>query len=94
MASLGSLKGFTILGKNIFGILEYLTANIMLPLGGLFIVIFTGWFLSRSILKSEMTNNGEIKTRYLPVYLFLVRYLAPVAIACVFLYSLGILRFW
>ncbi|HPC99540.1 MAG TPA: sodium-dependent transporter, partial [Bacteroidales bacterium] len=65
VASLGSLKDFTILGKNIFGILEYLTANIMLPLGGLFIVIFTGWFLSRAILKSEMTNNGEIKTRYL-----------------------------
>lgn len=94
VASLGSLKDFTILGKNIFGILEYLTANIMLPLGGLFIVIFTGWFLSRAILKSEMTNNGEIKTRYLPVYLVLVRYLAPVAIACVFLYSLGILKFW
>lgn len=93
VASLGSLKDFTILGKNIFGILEYLTANIMLPLGGLFIVIFTGWFLSKAIVKQEITNNGEIKTRYLPVYLFLVRYLAPVAIACVFLYSLGILKF-
>ncbi|MGB4292197.1 MAG: sodium-dependent transporter, partial [Bacteroidales bacterium] len=93
VASMGKLGSFTILGKNIFGLLEYLTANIMLPLGGLLIVIFIGWFHDKNLTKLEMTNNGEIKSWYFPVYLFLVRYIAPVAIALVFLYSLGILNF-
>ncbi|HOM40954.1 MAG TPA: sodium-dependent transporter [Bacteroidales bacterium] len=93
VASMGKLGSFTILGKNIFGLLEYLTANIMLPLGGLLIVIFIGWFHDKNLTKLEMTNNGEIKSWYFPVYFFLVRYIAPVAIALVFLYSLGIINF-
>ena len=93
VASMGKLGSFTILGKNIFGLLEYLTANIMLPLGGLLIVLFIGWFHDKNLTKLEMTNNGEIKSWYFPVYFFLVRYIAPVAIALVFLYSLGIINF-
>ncbi|MGQ9621123.1 MAG: sodium-dependent transporter [Bacteroidales bacterium] len=93
VASMGKLGSFTIFGKNVFSLLEYLTANIMLPLGGLFIVIFIGWFQSKNITKLEMTNNGEIRSWYFPVYFFLVRYIAPVAILLVFLYSLDILKF-
>lgn len=90
--SMGSLTNFKILDKNIFGLLEFLTSNIMLPIGGLFIVLFIGWFLSPTITKSELTNNGQIKSSYLPFFMFIVRFIAPVAIAMVFIYSLGILR--
>lgn len=93
VASLGSLSGFTIAGKNIFGILEYLTANIMLPLGGLFIVLFIGWFHKKEYTRMEITNSGTIQSWYFPVYFFLVRFIAPVAITMVFLYSLGIIKF-
>jgi len=93
VASMGKLSSFTILGKNIFGVLEYLTSNIMLPLGGLFIVLFIGWFHDKNLTKLELTNNGQIRSRYFPLYFFLVRYIAPVAITMVFLYSLGILKF-
>ncbi len=93
VASMGKLSGLTLFGKNIFGILEYLTANIMLPIGGLFIVLFIGWFHKKSLTKLEMTNNGTIRSRYFPVYIFLVRWIAPVAITAVFLYSLGIIKF-
>ncbi len=90
--SMGSLRNFTIAGKIIFGMLEFLTSNIMLPLGGLFIVIFIGWSFSPQRTKDELTNEGKIKAGYLPVYMFIVRFVAPVAIAMVFLYSLGILK--
>ncbi len=93
VASLGSLDSFRIMGKNIFGILEFLTANIMLPLGGLFIVLFIGWYFSPQLTRNELTNNGEIKGRFLPLFMFIVKFIAPVAIAMVFLYSLGILKF-
>lgn len=93
VASMGKLGSFTILGKNIFGLLEYLTANIMLPLGGLLIVIYIGWFHKKNLTKLEMTNDGTIRSRYFPVYLFLVRYIAPVAITLVFLYGMGMIKF-
>jgi NSS family neurotransmitter:Na+ symporter len=91
--SMGALSNFLILGKNVFGLLEYLTSNIMLPLGGLFIVLFIGWYFNPQRTKDELTNEGMIKARYIPAFMFIVRFVAPVAIAMVFLYSLGIIRF-
>jgi NSS family neurotransmitter:Na+ symporter len=90
--SLGGLGNFTILDKNIFSLLEYLTANIMLPLGGLFIVLFIGWFFSPQRTRKELTNDGELKAGYIPLYMFIVKFVAPVAIAMVFLYSLGLFK--
>lgn len=91
--SLGSLGNIKIMGRNIFGLLEYLTSNIMLPLGGFFIVLFIGWFYSRKKTREELTNNGELKAGYMPLYMFLVKFVAPIAIAVVFMYGLGILKF-
>jgi NSS family neurotransmitter:Na+ symporter len=59
-----------------------------LPLGGLFIVVFVGWFLSRTIMRDELTNSGSLKAKYIPVYLFLVKFIAPIAIAIVFIYGI------
>ena len=92
VASMGHLSRFTISGKNVFGILEYLTANIMLPIGGLFIVLFIGWFFKPELTKKELTNEGTLRARYIPLFMFVVRFLAPVAIAVVFLYSLGVFK--
>jgi len=92
VGSLGSLSNLRIAGKNIFGLLEYLTANVMLPLGGLFIVLFLGWFYSPQRTRNELTNKGELKAGYLPLFIFIVKFVAPVAIAMVFLYSLGIIK--
>ncbi|HPF04128.1 MAG TPA: sodium-dependent transporter, partial [Bacteroidales bacterium] len=87
--SFGALKDIQLAGKNIFGMLEYLTSNIMLPVGGFFIVIFIGWFFSRDLTARELTNEGALKGTLLPVFMFIVKFIAPVAIAMVFLYSLG-----
>jgi neurotransmitter:Na+ symporter, NSS family len=65
----------------------------MLPVGGFFIVIFIGWFFSPKLTKKELTNDGELKAGYIPVFMFIVKFVAPIAIAAVFLYSLGILKF-
>ncbi|MDO9579541.1 MAG: sodium-dependent transporter [Bacteroidales bacterium] len=91
--SLGNLSNFKIFGRNLFEYLEFLTTNIMLPLGGLFIVLFIGWFYRPELTKMELTNEGQLKARYLPLFIFIVKFIAPVAIAMVFLYSLGILKF-
>jgi len=90
--SFGSLGNIRISGKNVFEMLEYLTSNIMLPVGGFFIVLFIGWFFSPALTRKELTNDGSLKGRLLPVFRFIVKFAAPIAIAMVFLYSLGIIR--
>ncbi len=72
----------------VFRFLNFTSVNILLPIGGFFIVLFIGWFLSKKITRDELTNNGSMKGKYIPVYLFLVKYLAPIAIAIVFIYGI------
>ena len=67
-------------GKSPFDVLEFIT-NIMMPLGGLLIALFAGWALTRTAVLSEMnTTSGWFRT-----WQFLVRFVAPTAVAFVFL---------
>ena len=87
------LEGVRIFGFNIFGLLDFTSANILLPVGGFFIVIFVAWFFGRDKTKAELSNSGTLKAGYLPVYLFIIRFIAPVALAFIFLNGLGLIRF-
>ena len=88
--SLGVLGGWKICGLSIFDSLDYLTANIMLPLGGFFTCIFVGWRLDRQVLKDQITNNGALKFRIYNLFIFLLRYICPVILLMIFLDSLGV----
>jgi NSS family neurotransmitter:Na+ symporter len=90
--SQGPAPGISLFGMNLFNVLEYLTANIMLPTGGLFIVLFVGWFMGRKNVRDELTNSGTLKGRLFHVFLVIVRFVAPLAIATVFLNGLGIIN--
>ena len=70
--------------------LYFLTSNIFLPLGGLFISIFAGWILTRSATSEEFTMGTRLGGLY-PGWLFLVRFVVPVAISIVFLSSIGVI---
>lgn len=91
MSNGGILKDFMIFGYSIWGLLEFASADILLPLGGFFIVIFVGFFMGKKRVMDELTNNGTIKAKLLPVALFLIRFVAPVGIALVFLNIIGLL---
>jgi NSS family neurotransmitter:Na+ symporter len=81
-----------ILGKTVFELMEYTTANVLLPIGGLFIVIFVAWFFGRDKAKEELSNNGTLKARYIPLFLFIIKFIAPLAIAFVFLQGIGVIN--
>lgn len=53
--SLGVTKEFTIFGLGMFDLFDFVTAKLMLPLGGLLISIFTGWYLDKKLVWSEIT---------------------------------------
>lgn len=90
--STSSLSDFKLFGKTVFQLLDYTTANILLPIGGFFIVIFVAWFFGRDKAKEELSNGGELKARYIPLFLFVIKFIAPLAIAFVFLQGIGLIK--
>ncbi|MEE4114637.1 MAG: sodium-dependent transporter [Marinilabiliaceae bacterium] len=88
--SFGPLKNATIFGKTLFGLFNDLSANILLPLGAILIVIFVGWQMGSKIVKDEITNQGALKVRLFKVFMAIVKIIAPIAITLVFLYGLGL----
>lgn len=89
--SLSILSDFKIGGLNIFNALDYLTAKIMLPLGGMLICIFAGKRVDRSVLKAELTNTGSISFYFFNTYAFFMKFVAPIAIGLIFLNELGLI---
>lgn len=92
--SFGPLNGIQLFGMSIFDLFDYISSNIFLPVGGMFIAIFTGWYLDKQIVKNEISNNGTLRIHYLKLVIFVLRYIAPIAIAIILLNQLGIFKFF
>lgn len=91
--SFSSLANFKLFDKTLFDLFDYSSANILLPLGALLIVIFAGWFMGKQKVKMELSNEGTLKIKLFGVFFFIVRFLAPIVIIIVFFKSLGIINF-
>ncbi|MWJ28865.1 sodium-dependent transporter [Halomonas sp. ZH2S] len=70
----------TLFGRSAFDFIELLT-NIFMPLGGILIAMFAGWALTHSEVMKEMRTNET----WFSIWRFLVRFIAPAAVAFVFL---------
>jgi len=73
-----------------FNILDVASAKFMLPLGGFFISLFVGWYLDKKLVYAQVMNEGTLKygVGFLKIYIFLLRYVAPIAILAIFIYGL------
>lgn len=89
--SFSSLSGLKIFGLTIFDLFDYVSSNILLPLGGMLISIFVGWFLDRNVVKAQLRGTGKLNPRLLATIVFLLRYVAPTGIAIVFLAGLEVI---
>ena len=81
---------FSIGGKPLFDALEFSTDSILLPLGGLAIAIFVGYVLSEKE-RSHIVKHQVNPTVY-KVWLFSLRYVAPLAIVFMMLNNFGIIK--
>lgn len=86
--SIGPLSHIKIGEYNIFDIFDILASNILLPLGGMFISVFIGWKMKKHIITDELSNYGSIQLKLVQIFIFSVRYLAPIAISFVFVHGL------
>jgi NSS family neurotransmitter:Na+ symporter len=75
-------------GLTFFDLLDFITSNLMLPLGGILIAIFAGWLMSAERTKAELQISNP--TLY-AAWQALVRYIAPVAVFIVLLNAIGLL---
>lgn len=91
--SFSVLSGWTIGGRSIFDFFDYLTANFMLPIGGIFTCLFVGWKIDQTLLKNEITNYGTARFIGIKTYVFLLRWIAPTCILLVLLNQIGIVKF-
>lgn len=83
-------------GMNFFDLANYLSANIMLPLGGLFIAVFVGYVWGIDKVFSELKYGAEKifsgSLWRVKIWIILLKYVAPVLIFLVLLQSLGLLQ--
>ena len=85
--SFGPLAGLQLFGNGIFDFLDKFSSNFLLTVGGLLAVLFVGWKMKKADVREEFTNAGSLKIngRFFGVFWFLIRYVAPIAIAIIFL---------
>ena len=88
--SFGRLNSVKIFGLTIFECSNFFTSNILLPFGLFSVVIFLGWFYNKDHVKDEINNQGKLSSRLFPVFLFLLRYIAPACVLFVFLKGVGV----
>lgn len=90
--SLGGVDWLTFGGKALFDIFDFVTGQIFLPIVGFFASIFIGWYIPKKVVYDEFTNWGTLdNNRLCSVFIFLLRYVCPIAIMGIFLNSMGII---
>ncbi len=79
--SMGVWSDVHIIGeKGFLDSMDYIASNILLPVGGILISIFVGWIIADK-MKDEVTNSGEKAFPFMGAWLFICRFIAPVAVA-------------
>jgi len=68
---------------NIYALIDYVTANLLMPLGGILIAVFVGWRIKPGTLAQELSFGSEFLFN---IWLWMIRVVAPIAILGV-LYS-------
>ncbi|MDP1665192.1 MAG: sodium-dependent transporter [Methylobacter sp.] len=79
---------FKIFDRTIFQLLDYLTANLMLPIGGFCIAVFAGWIMKQQHTEHELDMPNALSYQ---TWQILTRYVAPAAVFLVFLHVVGVL---
>jgi len=85
--SFSTLQDVTLFNRTIFGNIDYLATNMLLPLGGLMITIFAGWVMCGNSSSDELDPQAGFVYR---AWRLLARYVAPVAVLLVFLNAIGV----
>lgn len=89
--SLGDMNYLSVGGKSLFDVFDFVTGQIFLPVGGFLTCVFLGWFVPLQTVRDEFTNWGTLSGRFFGIFVFLVRYVCPLAILSIFLHQFNVI---
>ena len=71
-----------------FGAFDTITADVLMPVGGLLTSIFAGWFFDRKSFREQISNNGTLRAKMFPLLVFTLKWVAPILLSVVFVWNL------
>lgn len=89
--SFGPLREVTVCGLTVFDLFDYVSSNILLPVGGVMISIFAGWVMDRRARDSELVMTTAWRRATVRVVVWCMRVVAPACIMLVFLSGLKVI---
>ncbi len=89
--SLGDMNYLSVGSKSLFDVFDFVTGQIFLPVGGFLTCVFLGWFVPLQTVRDEFTNWGTLSGRFFGIFVFLVRYVCPLAILSIFLHQFNVI---
>lgn len=86
------LAEFKLFGMTMFDLFDFSTSNILLPLGGLFLALFSGWAFGRKNRVQVLTNHATLQNTWIvTAFFFVIRFVTPVLVLLILLHGLGVL---
>lgn len=86
------LADFKLFGMNMFDLFDFVSSNVLLPLGGILLAVFVGWVWGADKFGQALSNQGTLGNRTtIRIVFFLLRYISPVLILLVMLKGLNLL---
>jgi NSS family neurotransmitter:Na+ symporter len=84
-----TLADFKLFGMTMFDLFDFVSSNILLPAGGIFIALFVGWVWGIDNFRKAVTNQGMLANETTArIVFFLLRYVTPVLVLAVMLKGL------
>lgn len=81
--------GWKLFGLNPFDLCDFVTSNLMMPLGGIALSLFFGWGWAKDQREREFSNHGRIANSGLArLLVLLLRFVSPLLIAAVMIRGL------
>ncbi|AJS60567.1 sodium-dependent transporter [Paenibacillus sp. IHBB 10380] len=85
--SLGVASNITLGGKGFFDWMDFIASNLLLPLGGLIVTVFAGYFWK------GVAEEAGLTAWWFRIWLFMLRFVAPILVLFVFLHTSGVIKF-
>lgn len=85
------LASFKLFGKTMFDLYDFSTSNVLLPVGGLALSIFVGWFWGKPAIQQALSNDGVLHNqKFVRAFIFVIRFVTPVLVLLILLRGLKI----
>ena len=75
------LADFKLFGMNMFDLFDFMSSNVLLPIGGIALALYVSWVWGADQFARALSNDGTLENHNTArVVIFLLRYVSPVLI--------------